>query len=119
MTTILVVDDDEDSLQALRLLLERENYRVILARSGAEALSQISSTAISLVMTDWFMSGMDGLTLCRTLRADPIHRGLPIVLMSSYEEPSEEALWNAFVRKPASWPFIARTVHSLVTMPRV
>ncbi|WP_321932642.1 response regulator [Burkholderia cenocepacia] len=119
MTTILFVDDDEATLQTFRSLLEYDGYQAIVARSGFEALAKMSGNAVDLVMTDWSMPGMDGVTLCRTLRADPAHSSLPIVLMSSAKPPAEEGLWNAFFQKPVSWLAVSQTVRDLITVPRV
>ena len=118
MTTILLVDDDEPTLQTFRLLLEHDGYEVVLARSGLEALAKLSEHAVDLVITDWSMPGMDGVTLCRTLRSNPMFGMLPVVLMSAAQAPSEEGLWHAFFLKPVPWPSIAQTVRSLVAMPR-
>lgn len=118
MATILLVDDDEEALHAFGLLLEHDGHQVILARSGQEALVKVSEIAVDLVITDWSMPGMDGATLCRTLRTNPAFSQLPIVLMSANQAPADEGLWNAFLQKPVSWPMIAQTVQSLVTMPR-
>ncbi|WP_080289207.1 response regulator [Burkholderia cenocepacia] len=117
MATILLVEDDEDTLHAFRLLLERAGYQVMLARSGKEALAKILEIAVDLVITDWSMPGMDGVALCRTLRTNPKFSRLPIVLMSANQPPTDEGLWHAFLRKPVSWPTIAQTVRSLVTTP--
>lgn len=118
MATILVVEDDEDTLHALRLLLEHAGYQVMLARSGKEALAQVLELAVDLVITDWSMPGMDGVALCRTLRTIPNFSRLPIVLLSANQAPPDEGLWQAFLRKPVSWPMLAQTVQSLVTVPR-
>ncbi|PRG08733.1 hypothetical protein C6Q17_19850 [Burkholderia contaminans] len=118
MATILVVDDDESTLHAFALLLEHAGYLVMLARNGQEALAQISEIAVDLVITDWSMPVMDGVTLCRTLHTNPTFSQLPIVLMSANQAPADEGLWRAFLQKPVSWPMIAQTVQSLVTTPR-
>nr|WP_282959775.1 response regulator [Burkholderia cenocepacia] len=115
----MFVDDDEATLKTFGLLLEHEGNQVIFARNGVEALAKISENAVDLVMTDWSMPGMDGVTLCRTLRADPVHCSVPIVLMSSAKAPAEQGLWDAFFRKPVSWPAVAQTVRDLVAVPRV
>ncbi|SDQ39107.1 two-component system, OmpR family, alkaline phosphatase synthesis response regulator PhoP [Burkholderia orbicola] len=118
MATILVVEDDEATLHAFGLLLEHAGYHVMLARNGQEALAQILEIAVDLVITDWSMPGMDGVTLCRTLRTNPAFSRLPIVLMSANQAPTDDGLWHAFLQKPVSWPIIEQTVQSLVTVPR-
>ncbi|WP_175978604.1 response regulator [Burkholderia sp. BCC1047] len=114
MTTILLVDDDELMLQTYRVLLEVAGYQVASARNGVEALAKIAETAVDLVMTDMSMPLMDGVSLTRALRADPMHCSVPVVLMSAAEAPAEDGLWNAFFRKPVSWRAVAQTVRELV-----
>ncbi|MBU9605265.1 response regulator [Burkholderia multivorans] len=116
MTTILFVDDDEATLHTFRLLLEHDGYQVVLARSGLEALVKLSENAVDLVITDWSMPDMDGVTLCRTLRSIPMFSSLPVVLISGDQAPAEVALWHAFFLKPVSWSSVAETVRSLVAM---
>ncbi|WP_179233421.1 response regulator [Burkholderia sp. AU16741] len=118
MVTILLAEDDEATLHAFSLLLEHAGYQVILARNGQEALAKILEIAVDLVITDWSMPDMDGVTLCRALRTHPTFSRLPIVLMSANQTPSDEGLWDAFLQKPVSWTMIAQTVQSLVTVPR-
>ncbi|AQQ20635.1 response regulator [Burkholderia cenocepacia] len=118
MTTILLVDDDELTLQAFRVLLEVAGYQVASARNGVEALAKMSETAVDLVMTDMSMPLMDGVSLTRALRADPVHCSLPVVLMSAAEAPAEDGLWDAFFHKPISWRAVAHTVSELVAVPR-
>ncbi|KVQ60046.1 response regulator [Burkholderia territorii] len=117
VTTILFVDDDEATLHTFGLLLEHEGYQVILARSGLEALVKLSENAVDLVITDWSMPDMDGVTLCRTLRSIPMFSSLPVLLMSGDEAPSQIGLWHAFFRKPVAWASVAQTVRSLVALP--
>jgi CheY-like chemotaxis protein len=67
---ILVVDDEAPIRDATRGVLEANGYRVLLARSGEEALTIIIENlgALRLVLTDMMMPGMDGLALIRSLR---------------------------------------------------
>ncbi|MEB2497363.1 response regulator [Burkholderia cenocepacia] len=117
MATILLVDDDENTLQTYRVLLEVAGYQVASARNGVEALAKISETAVDLVMTDMSMPLMDGVSLTRVLRADPRHCSVPVVLMSAAEAPADDGLWNAFFRKPVAWRAVAHTVRELVAVP--
>lgn len=66
---VLVVDDDELMVVALANLLTRADYDVHIARSGEDALRVMSTTPCKIVVTDWQMPNMDGLSLCRSLRS--------------------------------------------------
>jgi two-component system cell cycle response regulator len=65
---VLVVDDDDLVRERLAALLNARRYEVELAASGAEAMSVLSATRCHIVLTDWQMPDMDGLTLCRRVR---------------------------------------------------
>ena len=66
---ILVVEDEDALATLLHYNLEKEGYEVRLAGDGEEALIQIDERAPDLVILDWMLPGMDGLEVCRRLRA--------------------------------------------------
>jgi diguanylate cyclase (GGDEF)-like protein len=71
---ILVVDDDDLLRARLAELLNASQYEVEMAASGAEALQVLDETPCHIVLTDWKMPDMDGVTLCRLLRMrDQVH----------------------------------------------
>lgn len=80
---ILVVDDDPDILRIVEVYLSLDGYRVMTARSGAEALSLVESRRPDLAVVDLMMPGMDGLELTRRLRADPMVTALPIIMLTA------------------------------------
>lgn len=69
MPTVLIVDDDPKLLKMLQRTLVYENLNVLTAANGEEALSVIDAHAPDLLIVDWMMPKMDGLTLIRQLRA--------------------------------------------------
>ena len=87
-TRILVVDDDPAVISLLRRGLTYEGYEVHTAGSGAEALEVARERPASLVILDIMMPGMDGLEVCRRLRAaDGL---LPIVLLTARDAPTDQ-----------------------------
>jgi len=66
---ILVVDDDEDMLEFFTNCFKLADYRVVTARSGAEALSMLESFMPELIIADIMMPGIDGPELCREIRS--------------------------------------------------
>jgi two-component system phosphate regulon response regulator PhoB len=103
MPMILVVDDEPDQLTVLALLLEIEQFEVVTARDGFQALHLARNQPVALVLTDLMMPGMDGLDLCHALREDPATRHLPIILNSAgaAQPPGEGTLYDVFMSKPA------------------
>ncbi len=84
--TILYVDDDRLLLKLCCDVLELHGYRTIIASDGAMAIETAREARPDLILLDVMMPGMDGLEVCRRLRADPVLRGIPIVLMTSLQD---------------------------------
>ena len=102
MTTVLVVDDEFDILEALKGILELEGYRVLAAQNGAQALRAMQEASPDLVLADLMMPVMDGLELLKAARADPRLAKVPVVLMSALRPKvaQSEYGWRAFLQKP-------------------
>lgn len=82
-----MVDDNKQHLELMvDLLAEAEGLRVFAASSGAEALELLEREDIQIVLLDVIMPGMDGLAVCRKIRANPRIASLQIVLLSGFEE---------------------------------
>ncbi|MBD3162289.1 MAG: response regulator [Candidatus Eisenbacteria bacterium] len=87
--TILVVEDESDIEELIRYHLERENYRVLATGSGEEAVKMTKRERPDLVLLDLMLPGMDGLEVCRTLRADSQVRQIPIVMLTARSEEAD------------------------------
>ena len=85
---ILVVDDSPSMRTVIRAVLEDDGYEVAASEDGEEALASFQATTPDLVITDIYMSRMDGLTLVRGIRALPACRFLPILVLTT--EAGEE-----------------------------
>jgi DNA-binding NtrC family response regulator len=78
--TVLVVDDDPDLLQSLRVLLEAYDYTVIMAGNAAAAIAAVSQRKPDIVLTDIYMPDADGFELINALRQHS--HDVPVVAMS-------------------------------------
>ena len=88
-SSILIVDDNPANLKLLDLILRKENYEVVIAQSGQEAL-EITKTALpDLIFLDIMMPEMDGYELCARLKKDLRTREIPIIFITSKAEPSD------------------------------
>ena len=83
IATIMVVDDSLTVRKVSQRLLEREGYRVLLAKDGVDALEQMQETRPDLMLVDVEMPRMDGFDLARHVRGDAATRTLPIVMVTS------------------------------------
>ena len=105
MHTILLVDDDEDLLQSLAFTLSGEDYKVIQAENGAEAVTKTFELRPDLILLDIMMPNLDGLTACRGIRSMEETKGIPIIMLTAKGDVETikaafEAGANDYVVKP-------------------
>ena len=77
---ILVVDDDKNICELLRLYLEKEGYSVILAHDGEEALLKFDTLHPELILLDIMLPGLDGWQVCREIRKKS---QVPIIMLTA------------------------------------
>jgi serine phosphatase RsbU (regulator of sigma subunit)/DNA-binding response OmpR family regulator/anti-sigma regulatory factor (Ser/Thr protein kinase) len=83
---VLIVDDDPQSLRALRALLEPLGQRLVLARSGEEALRCLLQEEFAVILLDMRMPGLDGMETARYIHARSRTRHVPIVFLTAQAE---------------------------------
>ncbi|MBU4149109.1 MAG: response regulator [Candidatus Omnitrophica bacterium] len=90
MEKILIVDDDLDILDVLKITLEAEGYKVIEAHDGQEALDIIKKTKLDLLITDFKMPRLCGDEVCRILKEDILVQHMPIIMLTGKGEISDK-----------------------------
>src|ERR1700730_15957006 len=88
---VLVVDDDDLVRARLTALLRTAEFEVESAACGEEALRMLAARPCQIVLTDWQMPDMDGLTLCRIVRAEPVE-GYVYVVMLTVRDAKQDVL---------------------------
>ena len=86
---ILIVDDDKNICDVLRLYLEKEGYAVILSHDGNEAVVKFNALKPDLVLLDIMLPGMDGLQLCREIRKKS---SVPIIMITAKGETIDKVI---------------------------
>jgi diguanylate cyclase (GGDEF)-like protein len=81
--TILVVDDDPDIARFVEINMRLEGFDVRIARDGEEALAAVADELPDLVLLDVMMPRIDGVEVCRRLRADPATAHLPVIMLTA------------------------------------
>jgi DNA-binding response OmpR family regulator len=102
--TILLVDDEESVQKLLTYPLERDGFRVVQARSGDEALTRFESEPVDLVVLDVMLPRLDGLEVCKRLRA---RSSVPIIMLTARDDELDKVLGlelgaDDYITKPFS-----------------
>lgn len=105
--TILVVDDEPFICRSLTFVLRKENYRVLEARNGEEALAVIREQRPDLVFLDVMMPKINGFEVTEQVRADPELAGVKIILLTAKGQESDREVGklagaNDYMTKPFS-----------------
>src|SRR5258706_8909040 len=102
---ILIVEDEPDLQELVRHHLARERYDVATAGDGETALRDAQRRIPDLVVLDLMLPGIDGLEVCRRLKADPRTSAVPIVMLTAKGEETDAVIGLAqgaddYIRKP-------------------
>ena len=121
---ILVVDDVEPNVRLLEAKLTLEYYEVLTAMDGATALEIAAAERPDIILLDVMMPGMDGFETCRRLKADPVTRHIPVVLVTALDGREDKIKGlgvgaDDFVTKPIDDVILFARVKSLVRLKAV
>ncbi len=102
--TILLVDDEDSIQKLLTYPLERDGFRVLQARDGEEALERFRNDHVDLVVLDVMLPRLDGLEVCKRLRADS---SVPIIMLTARDDELDKVLGlelgaDDYITKPFS-----------------
>ena len=103
-STILLVDDEDSVQKLLAYPLEREGFRVLQARDGEEALQRFASEEVDLVVLDLMLPKLDGLEVCKRLRAES---QVPIIMLTARDDELDKVVGlelgaDDYITKPFS-----------------
>lgn len=118
--TILVVDDNEATLDFYEALLRGRNFTVVKARDGIEALDRFQKCQPQLVIVDLMMPRLNGLELCQRLRHLPGGRHVPILAISGLDDEqtkvsARESGATDFLSKPFQSAEFVRRIQALLS----
>ena len=107
MKQVFVVEDEKDLIELLTYNLEKDGYRVLSEMDGEAALKKIPDKMPDLVLLDLMLPKVDGLTVCKTLKANPKTNHIPVVMLTAKGEESDKIVGlelgaDDYVTKPFS-----------------
>src|SRR5436190_14053921 len=120
MLTIMVVEDNEPSRDALCRRLERRGYRVIPAVDGEEAVAMARSRLPSLILMDLGLPGIDGWEATRLLKSDEVTRHIPLIVLSAHAMSNDRDMALAaggddFDSKPVRFDQLMAKIEALLS----
>jgi DNA-binding response OmpR family regulator len=115
---ILIVEDEKDILQLVKLYLEKEGFRTVAATTGTEGLKLVKSDKPDLMVLDLMLPEMDGLEVCKRVRSAPETATLPIIMLTAKAEESDTIIGlelgaDDYVTKPFSPKTLVARVKAL------
>lgn len=120
MAKVLVVDDEPNIVLSLEFLMQQAGFEVVTAENGENALARVAEGAPDLVLLDISLPGISGFDVLERLRGDPIHRRLPIIMLTAHGREVEREKGLAlgaddYVTKPFSTQALVEKVKTLLS----
>ena len=103
--TIMTVDDSASIRQMVTFTLKQAGYAVVEAVDGQDALDKLQTATVQMIITDLNMPNLNGIELIRAVRANPAHRFVPIVMLTTesqaeIKQEGKEAGATGWIVKP-------------------
>ncbi len=120
--TLLIVDDEMLNISILASALS-SNYRILIAKSGAQALGLLNTDKIDLVLLDIVMPEMNGYEVCNRIKSDERTKNIPVIFISARDEDEDEERGLKtgavdYIRKPFCLPIVAARVKTHLELKR-
>ncbi len=117
--TVLIIDDERDLIELLQYNLEHEGFSVVSALDGESGLSLVVSKKPDIIVVDLMLPGMDGLEVCRRLRADGGTASIPILILTAKASEADRVVGlelgaDDYMTKPFSPRELSARVKALL-----
>jgi len=118
-TKVTIIEDDPDIAGLVEHYLAAEGFKVSHLKDGAEGLKRVKAMPPDLVILDLMLPGLDGLDVCKALRANPATSALPILMLTAKGEESDKVIGlelgaDDYLTKPFSPKELVARVKSLL-----
>ena len=117
---MLIVDDNQEMLNFLANNFTNR-YNILLAEDGIEALEKLKENDVTLIISDWMMPHMNGVELCKAVRANPATSHIPFILLTAKTDVDSkieglDCQADAYIEKPFSVQYLEACIKNLITM---
>ena len=122
--TVVVVEDDENIAELVRINLVKAGFKALCVFTGEDAIPAIRKESPDLVLLDLMLPGLDGLDVCRLVKADPETKGIPIIMLTARGEESDivaglELGADDYVTKPFSPKVLMARIRAVLRRNRM
>lgn len=122
LSRLLIVDDSEDMVAFLSSSFS-DQYDVITAGDGIEALNLLNKYEVSIIISDWMMPRMDGAELCRRVRQNPLTSHIPFVMLTAKTDDDSKVEGmdvgaDTYIEKPFSVLYLEACIRNILQMRR-
>ncbi|MBI4313546.1 MAG: response regulator transcription factor [Candidatus Omnitrophica bacterium] len=119
---ILLVDDDPKLLEMAEKYLTGQGFEVVTVGDGEKALERIWKVQPDLIILDLILPGMNGYSICSTLKKDPRFKNIPVIIFSQHIQETEEEIKllcgaDACLQKPFRGAVLMSKIQSLLKPP--
>lgn len=119
MDTALIIEDDEDIAVLEDYNLKKEGFSTFVAKSAEEGLAILRKSIPSIIILDLMLPGMDGLTFCKTIKANPQYSEIPLLMVSARGSEADvvkglELGADDYITKPFSTKILVARVKTLL-----
>lgn len=103
MKRILVVDDNVEILEIVEIILKKHGYEILKSPRGEDTLNNIESFSPQVILLDVFLGKVNGIDICKELKANPLTQHIPIIMFSAHSNQKlifEKCKADDFIAKP-------------------
>ena len=120
---ILLVDDEQDMVYAVKMQLEAEGFRVLTAPDGQEGLDKARKEKPDLIILDLMLPRIDGYKVCRMLKFDEKYKNIPVIIYTARAQEADEKLGyevgaDAYMTKPFDPKKLLAKINELLNSPK-
>jgi CheY-like chemotaxis protein len=113
MKTVLLVDDDRETIEAWTHGIESPELTVLSAYDGNAALVILAEVPVDIVVSDWMMPGLGGALLCQTMKNHAEYAHIPFLMISGHPNPPAFVSYDGYLRKPVEMETLIAAIERL------